>query len=147
MILPGQYRGADEQKRAYGEVEVSLYASTSNDWQGPIITNTTHAVNGASVTITVTTMDDPALTDGACHGVHRVIVTYTDGRGLWESLDLVPSGQDTWQGMLQLTGEVEYFVQVVDEAGNVTVDDNGASYYTSKYTNHSIYLPIVLRNE
>ena len=38
------------------------------------------------------------------------------------------------------------FVQVVDEAGNVAVDDSDGHYYAVTSKDHSIYLPVVLRN-
>jgi hypothetical protein len=121
-VLFGQYRGEDAHQRVYTRVHVSLYASTSSDWEAPVITDIAHIVAGSSgeITVTVTATDDT--------GVCRVVATYTDGEGTWQSVDLTETGADTWQGNLP-SGVVEYFVQVVDEAGNVAVDDNGGSYY------------------
>ena len=99
---------------------------------------------GAWATIVVTATDAAASAGGIC----RVVVAYTDGQGEWESVDLDPSDGDTWQGTLPLGRDVEYFVQVVDEAGNVSVDDNGGRYYPIIVPpqDHFIYLPVVLRS-
>jgi len=137
VVLPGQYRGEDAQQRVYEEVKVSLYASTLSDWQAPTVTSVTHMAKAASAMITVTATDDT--------GICRVVVAYTDGEGEWASVDLTASGGDTWQGALELTGAVEYFVQVVDEAGNVAVDDNDEGYYEVGPGGYSVYLPVVLR--
>jgi hypothetical protein len=74
-----------------------------------------------------------------------VIVAYTDGKGLWETVDLTNTGGDIWQGTVPLSGSLEYFVQVVDGAGNVAVDDNGGSYYQEGVDVYPVYLPVVLR--
>jgi hypothetical protein len=137
VVLPGQYRGSDGQQRVYEEVQVSLYSSTSSDWFAPTIEGVAHTVSGASVTVVVT------ATDGG--GICRVVVAYTDGKGSWSTVDLANIGGDVWQGTLPLSGALEYFVQVVDGAGNVTIDDNDGSYYQEGVDVYPVYLPVVLR--
>jgi hypothetical protein len=39
-----------------------------------------------------------------------------------------------------------FFVQVVDKAGNVTVDDNGGSYFEPGDNLFTVYLPLVVRD-
>jgi hypothetical protein len=73
--------------------------------------------------VTVTTSDTS--------GIHRVLVTYTGGQGAWNSFDLEAIDDDTWQGSLTFRGTLEYFVQIVDGTGNVAVEDNDGSYYTT----------------
>jgi hypothetical protein len=138
VMFPGQYRGSDELQRTYEQVEVSLYSSTANDWLAPFITAITDTVSGETTEIAVTATDDT--------GICRVLVTYTDGRGTWESIDLAHSGGDMWQGTLPLSESVEYFVQVVDDAGNVSVDDNEGRYYQVKPERFPVYFPLILRN-
>jgi hypothetical protein len=138
VVLPGQYRGSDGQQRVYDEVQVSLYSSTSNDWFAPLVHEVTHTVSGSSLSVSVTTTDEG--------GICRVAVAYTDGEGTWSTADLANAGGDVWQGALPMSESVEYFVQVVDSAGNVTVDDNDGSYYQESLDTHSVYLPIVLRS-
>jgi hypothetical protein len=137
VVLAGQYRGADAQQRVYQQIEVTLYASTSSDWQVPEIESVTHSVRDAYTTISVT------ATDGG--GIHRVVVAYTNGKGEWRSLDLANAGGDTWRGTLQSSGDLEYLVQVVDGAGNVAVDDGDGSYYRERVDVYPVYLPLVLR--
>jgi hypothetical protein len=137
VVVPGQYRGKDGQERVYGAVDVTVYSSTEDDWQSPEITGVTHTVSGSSVEVVVSATDDA--------GVCRVVVAYTDGEGTWESVNLAESGRDTWEGTFQATGAVEYLVQVVDEGGNVTVDDNARRYYQAGREGHRIYLPVVVR--
>jgi hypothetical protein len=139
VVLPGQYRGEDARQRTYEQVQVSLYVSTLDDWQAPKITDITHTIGGASATIGVKVADDT--------GICRVLVTYTDGQGEWKSLDLTASGGDTWHGTLLQAGDMEYFVQAVDEAGNVAVDDKDGTYYAIRTVEDKyIYLPLVLCN-
>jgi len=161
LILPGQYRGSNALQRVYSKVNVSLYASTINNWQGPVITNTAYTVAKASAALTVTTV----VTDS--NGLCRVVAAYTDGEGVWQSFDLSPLGsgevvsdeyggfprthhlpcnhhpplfngnKDTWQGSVSFNEdkEIEYFVQAVDLAGNITVDDNTGNYYSATVLN------------
>jgi hypothetical protein len=138
VVLPGQYRGSDGQQRVYEQVEVSLYSSTSSDWFAPTIEGVAHMVSGGtSVSVTVTATDNT--------GICRVVVAHTDGKGTWSTVDLANTGGDVWQGMLPLSGALEYFVQAVDSAGNVAVDDNNGSYYQEGVDVYPVYLPVILR--
>ena len=67
-------------------------------------------------------------TDGS--GIRHVVVAFTSGQGLWQSQDLgfAPATQK-WTGTITGTIGTEYFVQVVDAAGNVAIDDNKGRYY------------------
>jgi hypothetical protein len=137
VVLAGQYRGEDARQRVYGEVEVTVYASDASDWLTPTVVGVSQVVDGTSATVVVTATDSVS--------VCRVVVAYTDGESEWKSVDLTASGGDTWQGELEVMEKVEYLVQVVDGAGNVTVDDNDGSYYTVVSSGHRVYLPVVLR--
>ncbi len=68
VLLPGQYRGSDAQERVYQQVQVSLYASTSGDWDAPTITSVVHLVGATSAVITVMATDEGALASGICTG-------------------------------------------------------------------------------
>jgi hypothetical protein len=85
-------------------------------------------------------------------GVIRVVVAYTHGQGAWYSKDL--SYQDAmlkWTGTISATAGTRYFVQVVDGAGNVAVDDNKGQYHELSPAVRSIdessriYLPLILK--
>jgi len=62
-------------------------------------------------------------------GLYTIMVAYTTGDGYWHNVELVPTTGDTWQGTLPISGNLSFFVQVVDMAGNVAVDDNYGLYY------------------
>jgi hypothetical protein len=61
--------------------------------------------------------------------VARVLVTYTDGLGTWQSLDLTKDSQGNWTGSVPATRALTYFVQAVDSAGNVGQADNRGLFY------------------
>lgn len=56
----------------------------------------------------------------------------------------VQNDPDTWYAFLPASPALEYLVQVVDGAGNVTVDDNVGLYHPMSDT-HRVHLPLVLR--
>jgi hypothetical protein len=61
--------------------------------------------------------------------VKRVLVLYKDGTGAWRSIDLSPAaGSNRWSGSGLFSGSAaEWFIQAVDEHGNVGVISNKAS--------------------
>lgn len=137
-MFPGQYRPSDAQQRLYSQMRVSFYDSSSSDSQSPDVAEVVHIVDVAttSLTVTVTTNDASAI--------NRVLVTYTDGQGQWNSFDLDAMDDDIWQGSVMFRGTLEYFIQVVDGAGNVTVEDNDGSYYIVAIP--AVYLPLVVKD-
>jgi hypothetical protein len=90
-------------------------------------------------------------------GVHRVLVAYTLGDGQWRSKDLTfESAAQKWTGVISATTTTQFFVQVVDKAGNVAINNNkGANYPvvvplplatgTPLASNRRVYLPLVRR--
>jgi uncharacterized repeat protein (TIGR02543 family) len=121
VVVPGQYRGSDAEERLYDQITSTLYTSTADDWFPPTITSVTYMATAGAITVTVNATDES--------GISRVLLTYTDGQGTWQSLDLTSTGVGVWQRVLAQTHGVEFFVQVVDMAGNVAVDGNQERYY------------------
>ena len=89
-------------------------------------------------------------------GIHRVVVAFTGGDGSWNSADLAyDASAQKWTGMIAGTAATQFFVQVVDAAGNVTVNDNKGRYYSlavpaplatgRALSGGSLYLPAVRR--
>ena len=95
-------------------------------------------------------------------GVQRVVVAFTEQSGAgqpgtWQSRDLTfdaPSAK--WTGSITATTSTRFFVQVVDHAGNVAIDDNKGSYYAvlpplplatgrPVDTTRHLYLPLIER--
>jgi hypothetical protein len=88
-------------------------------------------------------------------GIHRVLVAYTAGQGQWLSKDLnfEPATQK-WTGVISGTTTTLFFVQVVDQAGNVAVNENKGRYYPlspppplapGRQVGSRVYLPVVER--
>jgi len=63
-------------------------------------------------------------------GIHRVLIAYTLGDGQWRSQDLaLDEVTQKWTGVISATTTTQYFVQVVDNVGNVAINNNkGANY-------------------
>ena len=62
-------------------------------------------------------------------GLYAVLAAYTTGDGAWHSVELSPGTGEVWQGTIPVSGDVSFFVQAVDIAGNVAVDDSYGLYY------------------
>ena len=88
-------------------------------------------------------------------GINRVLVAYTAGQGQWESKDLDFDEQtQKWTGVIPGANTTLFFVQVVDNAGNVAVNENKGRYYTlapppplatGRQVGSRVYLPVVER--
>lgn len=88
-------------------------------------------------------------------GVYRVVIAYNPGQGQWESTSLgYDAATQKWTGIISGTVNTQFFVQVVDKAGNVAINDNKGRYYTltpplplatGRPIDRRIYLPIVTR--
>jgi len=88
-------------------------------------------------------------------GVLRVVVAFDTGLGQWQSSELTfDSAAQKWSGVITGTATTQFFVQVVDTAGNVAVDDNKGRYYplvlplplaTGREldTTRHVYLPLI----
>jgi hypothetical protein len=87
----------------------------------------------AQVTVDVTDLSN----------VIRVGVTYTLGDGTWTTIDLTQniSNPNQWTGTIPNDETVEWFVQAVDGAGNVAINDNKGAYFGS--IDFRIWLPII----
>ncbi|HXF60024.1 MAG TPA: hypothetical protein VNK95_00325, partial [Caldilineaceae bacterium] len=143
MILMslGQYRShptaqaagegeAREQgiNRIFSQMSFSTYYSNSPDRNAASIS----FIDGVLITppnvtpgqgqIKVETTDDT--------GIHRVVVAYHEQQGQWQSQDLTfDAAAQKWTGVITGTTNTEFFIQVVDEAGNVAVNNNKGRFY------------------
>ena len=133
VIVPGQFRDLNSSsngagiQRLFTETSALVYYAPdgNTDVTPPTITSTSAAIIGGAAPFSVQASDNAA--------VARVNVIYTtdvDG-GAWFSRDLAlvgdvyTGGQDVTDGATQ----VDYFVQVVDTGGNVSVSsDKGANF-------------------
>jgi hypothetical protein len=119
----------------------TLYYTTTGDTLPPAIWQVTDTVtaDGVKHGITVEASD--------FSGVMAVVVAYTLGDGEWQSLALTQTGSDQWVGSLDNRPGLEYFVQAVDNGGNVAVHDNKGHYFPPRERSLStqLFLPIVLQ--
>jgi len=121
MVQLGQYRETDKKERVYEQVDVALYSSASTDWTPPEILNINNTPQDETNQIVVSANDE--------FGIQAVVVAYTDGAGIWQSVSLASGSGNTWIGNFPASEETEFFVQVVDMAGNVTISDGDGEYY------------------
>jgi hypothetical protein len=132
VMLLGQYNSDDETERLYTQMSFDTYYSGSADTLAPTIA---HVDDVLATTLTRGSIKVEAADDS---GIARVIAAYTDGQGTWRSQDLTyDAAASKWVGAISGTLQTRYFVQVVDGAGNVTVDDN-------KGLNRSLASPLQL---
>jgi uncharacterized protein YjbI with pentapeptide repeats len=130
----------------------ALYApTTERDGISPTILQTNATANGSGIGFSVRAVDQrPGATAGSVvpGTVVRVLVLYRDG-GTWRSVDLsrsaVNNGVDTWSANAATTNTaVDYFVQVVDAAGNVSVSSNKATLFRSAATTDNLAPTVTL---
>jgi hypothetical protein len=131
----GQYRGNQNNGvlRLFNQINylVSLWNGVSNDNVPPALENPTTSMNGNLLHLQLPVTDTS--------GVNQVYLTYTfvnnsASNGSWQSIQktgICTSGRQIYNLDLPLpvTGEVDYFIQVMDCAGNVAVKMNSGKYY------------------
>ena len=137
-------------QRLYDQMSFGAYYSDNPDRNAANILSVDGILDSAAGqgTVKVAAADEAS-------GVQRVVVAYTDGGGRWESADLAFDGAaQKWSGIITGTAATYFFVQVVDAAGNVAVNDNKGRYYAliapaplapGRSLGASIYLPAVAR--
>jgi hypothetical protein len=117
MVTPAQLHSAQGAFRLYDNLTFQAFYSESDDVTPPVLEqiNTTYDAGSLQVTVVVT---DPM-------GIHRVLLTYDTHVGTWESMDLTWNAVDeTWEGTLVAPQNVDFFIQAVDNAGNVVNSAN-----------------------
>ncbi|HIQ06454.1 MAG TPA: hypothetical protein EYH31_12350 [Anaerolineae bacterium] len=134
----GQYDGQLQRERLYDNVNVDLYYSDSPDWTGPEITYVGAQVNPhrGVATVKVEAVD--------LSGVLGGVVTYTREDGQWHSLNLTyDAARMKWIAEIPTSPGTRYYVQMVDNAGNVTVAANKGRYYDVAWSSMQVYFPYV----
>lgn len=148
----GAYDGFAGTESLFNDMQFTQYYSNSSDITAPVITDpgaSFHTLNGLSASFSASVCDGvPCLASG----VYRVLVTYEDTKAnAWKSLDLAyNSTSGRWEGSLNLKGNIIYFVQAVDNAGNVGAltlsgpdQDSNSANYGSTWSGPKTY-PITL---
>ena len=127
VVVPARYRAQDTdasgagQVDTYRRVEYQLQYSTSRDYTEPEIGLVRTERTGDHVTFRVRASDTA--------GIARVVVLVHTPTG-WRMLDLTRTDQ-TWTTSSPIPTGSEYFVQAVDQNGNVGTANAKARYFTT----------------
>jgi len=136
VMTPGKFSLPGTQRR-YNSFEFNVYHSDNADRQWPSVwwTDAAYRPNGVDVVVDT---EDPS-------GIRRVLATYTDGGGQWRSIDLARGGDDLYRGAIATAQPeaIRYFIQSVDNAGNVAVYTDKQDYFRA--LRPRLYLPLVLQ--
>ncbi|MBI1293772.1 hypothetical protein GC175_02290 [bacterium] len=149
VLALGQYDSQTGAQRVFDRMSFDTYYSDSADTTPGEVTHVDAVLDEAmGKGLFKVEATDPA-------GVARVVVAYTAGDGVWSSQDLLfdaPSAK--WTGVITGTVNTRYFVQVVDGAGNISIDDNKGRYHPllpplplieGRSIEQNIYLPTIQR--
>ena len=141
VVLPAQYSGDEKSgvEKVFEQIVFAVYYAEEGqeDLVAPALWEVESEMHEEKITFRVLVQDDS--------GVERVVVTHSDDGQQWQSDDLTYSTlSGYWEGELDLNGgTVEYFVQAVDKAGNVSMSANKGLFFGEKC---NVYLPLVVRN-
>jgi hypothetical protein len=118
------------EERIYKELSFDLYYASSddNETKPPVIMDVSPTRIKDTINITVNVCDNES-------GIRKVMVTYTDINGEWgewRSKDCKQEEDDLWTCSISTKEGLEFFVQAVDNAGNVAINDGDGRYFTSK---------------
>jgi hypothetical protein len=147
VTLLGQYNSDAGTERLYDQMSFGTYYSNSPDTEPAAITHVDGVLDETTgVSLIKVEADDDS-------GIIRVVVAYTDGQGKWRSQDLAYNdAMCKWTGVISGTAGTRYFVQAVDGAGNVAMDDDKGQYHSLSLllpliegSGHTLYLPVILR--
>jgi hypothetical protein len=147
VSLMGQYDSRTNTERLFDQMEMDLYYSTSSD-QEPA---TVDALGGI---LDIESGEGYFKVDATdTSGIHTVMVTYSEGDGQWQSTELNWNPTlNKWLGHIPVaTRHTQFYVQVVDGAGNVTVEANKGTYYqlglgeSLEVSANEVFLPLILR--
>jgi parallel beta-helix repeat protein len=114
LAIPlAQFNSENQTERVYHELNFDVYYhANSDDWTGPSIKSISSETDAGHTQVAVKARDSS--------GILVVVVAYTAGDGAWVSVELTEhNGQ--WIGSFPTSATTEFFVQVVDRAGNVAI--------------------------
>jgi hypothetical protein len=137
-------------ERLYSHMDLRVYYSNSDDYLPPTINQVRVFPFANQLIFRVDTEDDS--------GINTVIVNYRPvgqvrgrpGIGQWLSFELKDFNNDgVWEGNLPTSQPTAYFVQAVDEAGNVQMSGNKGAFFAgdddpAEFVS-DVYLPVVIR--
>ncbi len=118
LVHTGYYNSSTNVESKFNDMQFTIYYSNSSDITAPTITdpgiNGFHTQEGLKANFTAQVSD--------ISGVYRVIITYNDIRtNTWKSFDLQSTTGNNWSGSINLKGNITYYLQAIDKAGNVGI--------------------------
>jgi len=123
VATAGQYNPnlTTGQQRIFSNMDFDVFHHVNtNDWTKPTVYLMENRLNANIATVTIATSD--------ASGIKEVVLAYTDGNGTWNSTNL--TGSDvTWTGSFAANANTEFFIQAIDKAGNVAVNENEGKYF------------------
>jgi hypothetical protein len=141
VMLLGQFTSASQTERVYDQLRCDVYYhTTSDDWTRPAISSVRSQLTNGNATITVAASD--------VSGLATLIIAYTNGNGAWHSVELTHNGS-VWTGNIPASDQTVFFVQAVDNAGNVTTEDNDKQYFPAEFESqaYTTFLPLIQRGQ
>jgi hypothetical protein len=139
VMVAGQYNSQGNVERLYHDTTLNVYYSHSDDFTPPAILQADSWQYDSQLYFEVHAFDRS--------GVHRVAVTYNDGQGYWRTVDLSSDNLGRyWNGALDAPPDrIQYFIQAVDNAGNVAMSANKGLFFEPSSEHYTTFLPLVLR--
>lgn len=124
VVQSGQYNATTNEQRIYSNMQFKTFYSSDDDTLAADVTYVDGVLDmhGTQGEVKVEVEDES--------GINRVVVTFTDGEGVWQSHDLLlDETSRRWTGSFTPTDDTRFYVQVVDNAGNVSIKDKKGYYY------------------
>jgi hypothetical protein len=144
VVVGGQFSrddGAENEndlgvERVYSSMELRpYYSDQDDDYLPPVIWDVTRSCRADQLQVAVETEDES--------GIHAVVVTHRPpaeleapaASGSWSSFELSDGdGDGVWTGALPVSNletclKISFFVQAVDEAGNVQMSGNKGRFF------------------
>ncbi|MDY6834567.1 MAG: NosD domain-containing protein, partial [Chloroflexota bacterium] len=144
VLTPGQFitTGIENNhvvgtERIYGEMSYQIYYSDSDDYSPPVIEEVRRVAGNPSTEFAIKVIDEVSP-------VQHVIVMWTHSTkdNEWRSLELSDLDADNvWTGSIEIDpdkGDIDFFVQAVDEAGNVGMSTNKGHYFQGLHNQTTI---------
>jgi len=123
VFVPGQFNAGLDTERLWQVATFATFYSTSSDYLPPTIWDVITYGQSDTADFIVRARD--------ASGIYKVWVTYQDTPGHWQSVELSEQGLDLWAGRISgLSGPVSFLIQVVDNAGNVSLSVNKGVFFT-----------------
>lgn len=98
------------------DIDVVYGEAASTDDLEPAVTSTSVEKNGASTRVSATA-------DGTGSPIATMLLlAQAQGSAQWQAVTLTPGADDVWSGTVPIDGPFRWFLQVVDQAGNVAID-------------------------